>query len=260
MTSLPLHPSESISKLDNGFHCLELQTELQVGVLKASKTMKKSKASKPIDSRKTEKYTPNTKWLLSLLASKGFEQRELATQAKMAQPALSKAIHGKRRITLSEVTRLAPLLSVPLEDLINAFGMKLDMPLNDRFIEVEGWFDGTLTLQARASGLRGSKTVPCPFPDRDIRAARVQSAGTEFDGLDGALIYYRQTRSQARGVDVSEVGRLGLVKIAGDSECRLRVLRRGYAAGKFNLTSLAGKMMEESVSIESVWPVIWLKI
>lgn len=223
--------------------------------------MKKAKAKKPPENRKTEKYTPNTKWLISLLESKGIEQTELAHQAKMSQPALSKALHGKRRITLSEITRLARLLSTPLEDLIHAFGMKLDMPINDRFIPVDGWLDGHLIFHATAGGgLRGSKTVPCPFPDRDIRAVRVQSQGTEFDGLDGALVYYRQIRSSSRGVDASEVGRLGLVKIAGSEECRLRVLRPGYAAGKFNLTSIAGKMLEESVGVDEVWPVVWLKI
>lgn len=212
--------------------------------------------------RKTEKPTPNTKWLNSLLESKGLTQQELADKSKIHKSSLSKTFHGKRRLTWGEAAKLAPLLSVPIDELLSGFGVKLDTPADGRFIEVSGWLDGELILRGVKDGvgLRGSKNAPCPFPDRDIRVARVQSMGSEFDGLDGALVYYRETRSAIRGADMDALGKLGVVKVAGETQWRLRVLRRGYASGKFNLTSLSGKMMEESAVVEAVHPVVWLKI
>lgn len=231
-----------------------------------SKVSKLSKPRGPLR-RKTEKYTPNTKLLFSILESKGITQQEISQKSGVPKGTLSKIFHGKRRPTLKEISVFSAILQTPLEDLLSAFGVALSAPAlgGAEVIEVTGWLDANLVLRGvgeesgGVSGLRGSKTAPCPFPDSDIRVARAQTAGSSFDGLDGALVYYRETRSQARGVDASGVGRPGLVRISGETERRLRVLRRGYAAGKYNLTSLAGSLMEEGVAVESIYPVIWLK-
>lgn len=236
-------------------------------VKKESLVLKNSSArQKGVQRRKTEKYTPNTKWLFSLLSSKGITQQEIAKQTGMPKGTLSKILHGKRRPTLKEIGSFAEILATPLDEILSAFGVNLaQSATSSDFLEVSGWLDADLILRGvieqsgGVAGLRGSKTAPCPFPDRDIRVARIQTAGSSFDGLDGALVYYRETHNSVKGVDQEAVGRLGLVRVTGEPERRLRVLRRGYAVGKFNLTSLSGKLMEESVVVESVYPVVWLK-
>lgn len=221
--------------------------------------MKRKTKSTP--ARKTEKHSPNTKWLLALIESKGITQASLSSETGIARPALSRAFSGKRRFKLGEATKIASVLNVPLEELFSGLGMELGSPESAQYIEVDGWLDGSLILRAvgEAGGLKGSKTAPCPFPDRDIRVARVQSAGSEFDGLDGTLVYYRETRD-ARGVSSEAIGRLAIVKIVGLKEMRLRVIRRGYTSGKYNLSSMAGKLIEESVAVESVFPIVWMKL
>lgn len=226
--------------------------------------MKKNSNSKRKRIRQTERHQPNSKWFRAVLAEKGILQAEVAKKAGMDKSALSKALSGKRRFTLKESTAIAQTLGLPISDLLAALGIALDAQESNRSVEVEGWLDGqsALLLRSReeAGGLRGQRTAPCPFPDRDIRVARIQSAGTEFDGLDGALVYWRE--SKAKGVDQNAIGRLALVQLGtGREEIRLlRVIRRGYAPGRYNLTSLAGRLMEESAHVECVHSVVWLKL
>lgn len=220
-------------------------------------------AKKKLDSktgikRKTIKFTPNTKWLLSLLESKGLNQRSLSKVIGLNPAVLHKTLAGNRRIQMTEVAKMSEVLNVPLDELLNAFGIELHSPSESQFVEVIGFLDGTLTFKHSAEGLLGSKTVPCPFPDRDIKVVRVQSSGSESDGLDGALVYFRE--SKAKGVDPDAVGRIALVTSVGNGAMRLRVIKRGYASGKYNLHSLAGRLIEENINVENVNPVIWLKI
>lgn len=219
--------------------------------------MKKKKNSK----RTTEKHQPNNRWFRTVLEQKGLMHAEVAKAIGMTKSAFSKALSGKRRFTLKEATAISAFLQTPLTEVLQALGISLDAPESPRNCEVTGWIDGATQLRLRApgegGGLRGAKTAPCPFPDRDIRVARVQSAGTEHDGLDGALVYYRQ--SQAKGVDQNAIGRLALVQLSG-GECALRVVRRGYAPGRYNLTTLSGRLIEESAIVEAVHPVVWLKV
>lgn len=221
------------------------------------RAMKKKKSVR----RTTEKHHPNHRWFRSVLEQKGLNQSEVAKASEILATALSKALAGKRRFTIKEAAALSRVLDLPYTDVLHGLGIALDAPESPRSCEVSGWIDGSAQLRLRrpgdGQGLRGHKTAPCPFGDRDIRVARVQSIGTEHDGLDGALVYFRE--SKARGVDPNAIGRLALVELQG-GDCVLRVVRRGYAAGRYNLTTLSGRIIEESVSVEAVHPVVWLKV
>lgn len=225
--------------------------------VKNVKPMKKKRAS-----RKTVKYTPNTRYLVGLLNARGMQAAQLAAKLKMHKSSLSRSFRGTRRPTLAEITRMAEVLGVSLEDLLHGFGIKLHATqAQSRDLTVSGWLDATLTLRSpsEGGGLHGPRVAPCPFLDGDIRVARVQTAGSEFDGLDGALVYFREQRGELRNVEASAIGKPAMVCVAGETAWRLRVIRKGYAPGKFNLTSLAGRLMEESIVVERVWPIIWIK-
>lgn len=225
--------------------------------------MKKTK-KKRVAKRTTEKHSPNKRWFLDVLEQKGMSQALLAREVGITKSSLSKVLNGKQRLKLAESTKMAGALARPLEEVLNALGVALGASEpGGGTIEVGGWIDGAKGLLLRGKdqggGLKGSRTAPCPFPDKDIRAARIQSTGTEYDGLDGALVYFRESR--AKGVHPELVGRVALVKVTGGAEERaLRVVRRGYGGGgRYNLTSLSGKLLEENVGIESAYPVVWLK-
>lgn len=222
------------------------------------------KKKKRVSKRKTEKHHPNLAWFRAALDQRGLSQAEVSRKSGIPTYTLSRTFHGKQRLKLKETAALASAIGVAVDELMAALGIPLSAPEGVRSLSLSGWLDGGahLVLRPTVEGLRGSKTATCPFPDRDISVARVQSSGTEYDGLDGALVYYRE--SKARGVDPETVGRIALVSLAGEGAAggalRLRVIRRGYSSGRYNLTNLAGRVLEESVGVERVYPVVWLKV
>lgn len=204
----------------------------------------------------------NTDWFKSQLAEKGISIRQLAIRHMQLDPsAVSLMLHGLRKPQLDEAARLAEVLDQPIETVLEAFGVSPGGLLGlgaagGRALPLEGWLDGTLTL--RREGLRGKKATTCPFPDRDIHVARFQTAGTEFAGWDGAMCFYRMTKR--KGVDHELLGRAAMVQIAGETELKLREVRRGYAPGLFNLAALSGRIIEEGVRLDLMLPVVWLKL
>jgi hypothetical protein len=128
-------------------------------------------------------------------------------------------------------------------------------------IEVSGSLDETLTV--RLGEALGPRKVPNPLPPAErqgVCVLRVQTAGSHYDGIDGALIYYRP---QAGIVHPEALGRLCIVTVKGPKDRErslLRVVKRGYQAGYVNLTSLDGRPMEAEVKLLEAWPVIWMKL
>lgn len=229
------------------------------------KTMK-TKKSKPKAStanwrekpRTTNKQEINVSWLLHRMDQKGMNKTELCRGIGIRNDLLSRVLKGQRRLQIPELERMAVALDLPHDELLTNLGLKKPetMPTPHlRTIAVDAWLDGQLQLRQAndtAGGIKGPKTAVCPFAaDRDLRVARVQSVGSENDGLDGALVYYRATASAA------ELGRLGLVELK--DRIVLRVVRRSYVAGRYNLTTLGGKLTDEGESIVGVHPVLWIK-
>lgn len=228
---------------------------------KIAKTKKKSDwRSKP---RATISHSNiNTQWLEHRLDQKGMNKSALCRAIDMRNDLLSRVLSGERRLQFVESERMALALDLSHDELLVNLGLKKPEILPTphlRTISVDGWLDGTLTLRKidETPGLKGPKTAACPLsPERDLRVVRVQAVGSENDGLDGVLVYYRL--SAVKGVSAGEdLGRPALVQTNG--VVSLRVVRRGYSAGRYNLTSLTGKLIEENVAVDAVHPVLWFK-
>lgn len=126
-------------------------------------------------------------------------------------------------------------------------------------LEITGWIDGYLNVH---EGLPGqSRAFAEPFTGAVKAAAvlRCQTTGSQFDGIDGALIYYYPTD---RG-EADVVGRMAVVGFrGGDGQLRygLRVVKRGYEPGRFNLVLINGVMAESDAQLISAAPVLWMKL
>jgi transcriptional regulator with XRE-family HTH domain len=197
---------------------------------------------------------PNARWFKSLFEQRGFSQRKLAKDLKMDPAALTLVLQGRRKLKSEEAAKMASHLSVSVEEILEHAGIEIATPSTHRKIKIEGYFDGELKLHRGEP--RGAKLAPCPFQDPTMRAARIQSAGSRFESIDGALVYYQESSK----FDPEALGRLALVTISRDPTPRLRVIRRGYQPGTYNLTALNGEILEESVKIDSSSPVVWMKL
>jgi transcriptional regulator with XRE-family HTH domain len=197
----------------------------------------------------------NTRWFKERFEQIGADQIKIAKILGIERASLSRSIHGKRKFTSDELSALANHLGVSIEDVMRNAGTKTPETETPKNLRIEGWIDGDLIL--RKGKPRGPQTAPHPMPkERDLKAARIQSAGSRFEGFDGALVYYRESSR----FDPECMGRLCLVQISGDPDWKLRVLRRGYQAGSFNLAALNGELLEEGVAVAATGEVLWMRL
>jgi transcriptional regulator with XRE-family HTH domain len=219
---------------------------------------------------KMKNKTVNTAWLLSLLKAQNLSQRELAKRMGIEQAAFFHLLRGRRRLQLEEAAQLARELHTPIQDLLEAFGIDLDLraggatgPERSNLIAVSGWLDRDLLAHFGEEGLRGRREVVGLAGERDAQVLRCQTAGSEFEGLDGALVYFRAgtaAKGKTASTSVSDlVGRLVLAKRGDSPVQRLRALRRGYSPGCYHLCGLNGQILEEDVFLESASPVLEIK-
>ena len=87
----------------------------------------------------------------------------------------------------------------------------------------------------------------------NTQAIRIAAPGMPVDGWVAYFV-------PATKVEPEAVGRLAVVTLANKGGRHVRVLQRGYAAGKGNLRSLVDASAElADVDIESAAPVVWVK-
>jgi transcriptional regulator with XRE-family HTH domain len=198
-------------------------------------------------------------WFKNTLQTKGISQRKLAKILQLDPATVFHLIHGNRRLQLSEANKIADIVDTPVEEVLEHFGIHLKpSKMPQGFVKIAGYLDSDLILQTK--GLAGKREIQNPFTEKNITVLRAQTVGSEFEGLDGCLFFIRGIHpGQKPTIDPETFGKPALVQIAGDEKLRLRVPRRGYGSGRFNLYAISGKTMEEDVVLEASHPVIWMK-
>ncbi len=201
-----------------------------------------------------KKDPPNRKWFEDQIKSRGLNLKETAKSLKRDPTVFTRILTGERKFTLEVATGLARLLSLPLEDVLKNARIATPDAMKSPSVKIVGWVDGELTVHDGAP--RGPAQAPCPLPGQGTQALRCQTAGSRSDGIDGALLYFQPSP----GFNPECLGRLCVVKVARKSDQLLRVLKRGYDAGNYNLHALNGELLEEGATVVSAYPIIWMKL
>jgi hypothetical protein len=196
------------------------------------------------------------KWFRKNLTSLKMTQRQVAKRLKIDPASLSNLIQGKRKLKNEEAAILASLFGVDVVEVLEMAGVKLTLSPKAHQCPVkgvvgEGWVVRWGKPKGPAKVALGEKLGP------GVECLRVEAAGTSLEALDGALIAYRP----CPGIDPESVGRLAIVTIAGGGgQTVVRILRRGYSSGQFNLATFSGSDAETGVGVEAAWPVLLLKM
>jgi transcriptional regulator with XRE-family HTH domain len=207
--------------------------------------------------------TPNVRWFKDQLKARDLSQNQLGRKLGLDRGTMSRFLSGKRALKIEEANRMADILQVPLEEVLSNSGIAgFQVTGRERkaSMEITGWVDDQLAIHHEPP--RGPKSAPMPPQGgKGIRALRFQTASSQFDGMDGGLVYYQESTS----VIPESIGRLCVVKLTPHPRRKgpdlvLRNVKRSYESGKFNLYLLNGALAEESVQIDSASPVIWLKL
>lgn len=233
-----------------------------------ARTRQKKPVKKPIPAQKRrpgrvkhERPPHNAVWLKAQLLIAGITQREVADELGCDFSTVNHLITGRRPLREEDVRVIARMLKMPVETFLArlhdvkgpAMPEGLARAVANGEIEITGWVDGDLVVHEGKP--KGPGMAPGLPEAATVKVVRCQTQGSVFDGLDGALVYY----SPAEGVEANAVGHMCVVKVRG-GDSLLRVVKRGYATGRFNLSMLNGVSGEEDAQLTSASPVIWLKM
>ena len=226
---------------------------------KVSRKLNSSKSHRkaaPSDDAKPKLREVNTTWFQAKMEAHGMTQRSLAKALKVDPTTISLIVNGRRNIKLEEAAVLARELAVPLDEVLVNAGVSAKAPKGRDTMKVTGAIDGNLQIHMGPSHVKGPVDVIVPeFGGRGVVALRFQTAGSKYDGINGALAYYVPNE----GINPEGVGRYCVVEIAGKKGCFLRVVKRGYQTGTYNLHGIDGGLLCEDVRLVSASPVVWMK-
>lgn len=214
---------------------------------------------KPIKTLKTPVQI-NTKWFQDQLELRGITQKRLSELLQTHTSTVSNFLNGRRKLQLNEATTLSSLLSIPLDDILMHAGISSGQHVEaGKPILIKGWVDGGLNVHWGEP--RGPKTAPRPqIAGKSLGVLRVQSGGSgPAAAFEGGLVYYHAFIGIAQDI----IGQLCLVKMVStgpNGVSGLRVVRKSYQAGAYDLASTGGVLMEENEILESATPVVWIKL
>ena len=223
-----------------------------------------------IKKKKTKKLEFQGPWFESQLERVGMTRKELARQWRRHPSAITFMLQGKRKLKLQEAAQLSELFNVDLNELLfragvlpepsrvsngarnrrapNALGTPPRPQKGFGVVTVSGWVDGLMAVHRGRlpQGVVGGEVSDLGV--KGVRALRLQTAGSRFEGLDGGIVYYLSEKDAGEGIDAESVGRLCVVKLRSGEEL-LRVVKRGYELRTFNLYLLDGTLSEESARV-----------
>jgi hypothetical protein len=169
----------------------------------------------------------------------------------MDPAALSLLLRGKRRIQASEAEHLAVKLNVPVADVLENIGVNPVAGSHNTALLVGTADDQGVVHMERPK--TGARRVSAPTGLPENAAAIV----IHLDGFaDGWTVFFTRTDK----VDAEGIGRLCVAQEAGATNWYLRVLKRGYVKGTWNLIDQWGRSGAiENVRLASAAPVLWIK-
>lgn len=215
---------------------------------------------------KQKKNVLNVRWFKEQIRATKTSQRQIAFKMGLDPTVISHVFNGRRKISFEEALKWAEILGQPVSAVASNAG--IDIPESELFKKAEssvgalfdtvpviGWIDPAFNVVLGLA--KGPQTVPNPIlslpASKDLVALRCQTGGF----MDGALFYYFQHSDPAAFYEALE--RSCVVKI-GNGKRLVRLIKRGYEPGKFNLHGFNGELLEESVVVLEASPVVWMKL
>lgn len=188
-------------------------------------------------------------WFQGKMLDLQLTQRAIARmfEPQMDPSALSRILHGGRKMQVHEAAVIARAFGVSLADVVEHAGIDTPRGTDER-VEVAGWIDDGGSVHRR--NLRGPRTVIRP-PGVSADAEAYRRIGD--NGQDGWVLYVSGTDSALRDCE----DRLSIVRLADGSE-ELRYIKKGYGRNEY-LKKLTPDGKEIPARFASGRPVIWIK-
>lgn len=188
-------------------------------------------------------------WFVQRLADRRLSQRQLARLMGMDPSAVSLMFRGKRRMTVDEAAQIAVLLQSTTTEVMEAAGVPIT---GGGKVPITGYLMPDSSVRLEAEGLHDTVDSPPGLP-ADAVAIQARTARSAADTLDGWIYFMGAEHGQPERA----VGSLACCAVQGNG-LLLAHVRRGYRAGAFNLTDLAGR---EQTNVALAWasPILWVR-
>lgn len=201
--------------------------------------------------RRTRSPRVNRQFFKHLLQDRQLSQRQLAKLMDLDQSSLVRSFQGKRAFQTSEVTQLARILHVPLEEILKNLGEEAPPRLpkeGEEAVPVKGYISGSVVTFGKVPGPRA---IPAPSnePSAGLVALRYIDEGV----FEGAYFYYRP----GAGVQADAIGRLSVCAQVGGQMALANPKATGN--GGYILRDVIGRILAENAWLESAHQVIWIK-
>jgi transcriptional regulator with XRE-family HTH domain len=190
----------------------------------------------------------NTRWFKDRLADRKLSMRKVAKQLDLEPSAVSLMLRGLRKIKIEEAAALAPMLGVPLNEVLMQCGFDLSHAVEGEHVPVVGWADPDWRVHMGES--TGPKLVVAP-PNKGTVALRDQSGGF----WDGWLMYYKPTEH----IRPKAIGRLSVVELLDTGEKLIRWLKPLLEPEDAYYLLGVGGAASGAVRIKSASPILWVK-
>lgn len=165
---------------------------------------------------------------------------------------VTRTLSGRRRMSKDEVGRWAELFRVPVTEVLEQTGVRLDsLVMDSDMVAIQGWIDGQGMVHTERPS-SGPRAAAAPPDLGDGVALRCRIPGAT---LDRWLAFYRPGASIAHDA----LHRLCVIQTA-EGTWLLRVLAYGYDAGSWNLVPFCGMgAVLENVRVQSASPVLYFR-
>lgn len=193
----------------------------------------------------------NPRYFKHILQDRKISTRKLAKLLDMHQASLIRAFQGKIPLKANQAATMSALLNVPLEDILHNLAIEVPVmrPKGGNKVPVTGSVINAKVVTGKATGPRTVVAPPGGGPSAGMQALRCTDEGV----LDGAYLYYRP----AAEVQPRAIGRLSVCTVAGGDT--FVATPRPAASGTYTLRDFAGRVVADSVWLESAAPIVWVK-
>lgn len=193
----------------------------------------------------------DTRWFKQRLDDRQLSQRGLARLIGCDAASVNRLVHGQRPLRFDEAEKLAPLLGVPVQEVIQRAGVDLGDAAG-AMTHLVGYIDGAGEAHI---DWRNREVAIDTLPDlpRSAVAVQYRTAMTSLDAIDGWTLYVEPPNGK---VDHS-LGRLSLVNLESEMTV-VGFLRRGYQPGTYNVTNFIPPQLE-NINVRWATPVLLLR-
>jgi len=194
----------------------------------------------------------DTHWFKQRLDDRQLSQRGLARLIGCDAASVNRLVHGQRPLRFDEAEKLAPLLGVPVHEVIQRAGVELGGSTAGAMTHLVGYIDGAGEAHI---DWRNREVAIDTLPDlpRSAVAVQYRTALTSLDAIDGWTLYVEPPTGK---VDHA-LGRLALVNLESQMTV-VGFLRRGYQPGTYNVTNFIPPQLE-NISVRWATPVLLLR-